>query len=62
MPAAVRRALAQERRGLARDDIAADLIRSGMELELFRLQLPVDDRRQGRVMRLAIAVRLRTFD
>ncbi len=61
LPDAVRTALEHGCTGVPRDMLAADLIRSYSELELFQVRLPVRDRRHGQVARLVVAVRMRTI-
>lgn len=46
--------------GFKRDTIAAQLIRSSQELDLFGVRLPLRDRRHHQLLRLIHAVRLRS--
>lgn len=61
LPELVQRALTITRAGMARDSVAASLIRAGGERSLFRVRLPARDRRHAEVARLVHAVRLRSF-
>ena len=60
LPPGARLALAGFKAGASLDSIAAALIRSYRELDLFAVRLPPRDRRHNQMRRLVHAVRLRS--